>query len=92
MIMKSVQIIISGDVQGVSFRDSTRTGANIIGIKGFVRNLSGGSVEIIAKGTEEQIKKLIELIKTNPGSSKVKEINVKDYNSEINEENFEIKY
>ncbi|PCJ84863.1 MAG: hypothetical protein COA54_12720 [Thiotrichaceae bacterium] len=40
------QIFISGKVQGVFFRDSTRQKANELGLKGGVRNLSGGRVEV----------------------------------------------
>ena len=74
--MKSIHLIISGKVQGVFFRDSARRKANELGLTGFVRNLSNGTVEIVAQGSEEKINELIEFIKNNPGHSKVKDIEI----------------
>ena len=75
--MKCIHLIISGKVQGVFFRDSTRKKANELGIAGYARNLSNGNVEVAAQGSEEKIKELIKFIKNNPGYSKVKEVKLK---------------
>ena len=47
---KRVHIFVSGLVQGVFFRDSTRQKAQELGITGWVRNLIDGRVEIVAEG------------------------------------------
>lgn len=49
------RFIISGKVQGVFYRDCTRTKARELGITGWVRNDIQGHVECIAFGTSEQI-------------------------------------
>ncbi len=49
---KRVHMIIKGRVQGVWFRESTRREAVSLGIKGWVRNLPDGTVEVLAEGGE----------------------------------------
>ncbi|TPR14023.1 acylphosphatase [Apilactobacillus timberlakei] len=45
---QTVKFIIKGKVQGVGFRWSTKTWADKINVKGYVQNLSEGSVKIVA--------------------------------------------
>ena len=52
-------LIIEGTVQGVWFRESTRREAVQLGISGWVKNLSDGTVEVLAEGLDEQVKELI---------------------------------
>ena len=49
------QFLVSGRVQGVGFRDATRTRANELGLAGWVRNLSDGRVEVQAAGSGEKL-------------------------------------
>lgn len=46
---------VSGKVQGVWFRASTKNEADRLGLKGWVRNLSDGRVEVFACGNENQL-------------------------------------
>jgi len=79
--MKQVHIFVSGRVQGVFYRANTRKKAKELGIKGWVRNLYDGRVEITAEGKEEDIKKFIEWCKKGPELAFVENIKVewKDY-------------
>ena len=61
-----VHLIVEGRVQGVWYRDSTRIRATELEVKGWVRNMSDGSVEIIAEGPEENIRKFIEWCHEGP--------------------------
>ena len=74
--MKCLHLIVSGKVQGVFFRDSTRRKANELGLVGYVRNLPDGNVEVVAQGNEDKLSELTEYIKNNPGYSKVKEVKI----------------
>src|SRR5207245_11258811 len=47
--------IVRGRVQGVGFRWFGEREAHILGISGWVRNNSDGSVEVLAQGTREQL-------------------------------------
>jgi acylphosphatase len=57
--MQTMQIKITGRVQGVFFRQGAQEKAIDLGIKGTVRNCEDDSVEIIATGSTEQLDKLI---------------------------------
>ncbi|MDE1855526.1 MAG: acylphosphatase [Candidatus Micrarchaeota archaeon] len=51
-----VTLIVHGIVQGVGYRNLVRSVADAHGIKGFVRNVRDGSVEIVAVGDEDAIR------------------------------------
>lgn len=72
-----VHLIISGRVQGVSFRASTRDKALGLGLKGWVRNLTDGRVECVAEGEKERVEQLIEFCKEGPTGAEVDEIEIK---------------
>ncbi|MDE1762157.1 MAG: acylphosphatase [Candidatus Micrarchaeota archaeon] len=60
-------IFVSGKIQGVGFRNFVRITAKYTSIKGVVRNLKDGRVEIFAEGTEEGISKMVSIFKENIG-------------------------
>jgi acylphosphatase len=75
-----VRLIIEGRVQGVWFRDSTRTEARRIGVKGWVKNLPDGNVEVLAEGPEDKTEKFIKYCHKGPPNAKV--ISVKEIREE----------
>jgi len=50
-----VRLVVHGRVQGVGFRYAAREAAALCGVAGWVRNLSDGTVEIVAQGSAEAI-------------------------------------
>ncbi len=56
-----------GVVQGVGFRAFVKYIAERNSIRGFVRNIEDGSVEIFADGSKESIKEFIKEIKNDAG-------------------------
>lgn len=54
-----VRVIVTGRVQGVFFRESTRRKANELGLCGWVRNLPEGSVEWVAEGEKSRVHSLV---------------------------------
>ncbi|MGC8573161.1 MAG: acylphosphatase [Caldisphaera sp.] len=60
-----LKILVNGHVQGVGFRHFIWSNAKKLNIKGYAKNLSDGSVEIIANGNNESINKLLEIIKNS---------------------------
>jgi len=68
-MQQTVSIVVSGKVQGVFYRQSTREKAIALGITGEVRNMPDHTVHIIATGTASQIEQLIEWCKKGPPRS-----------------------
>ena len=68
MEIKSVRIKVKGYVQGVGFRWFVRDSARALGLAGYVRNVSDGSVEILAAGETGKISELIKGLYSGPGS------------------------
>ncbi len=66
--------LIHGRVQGVGFRWWARSLANDLGIRGSVRNLPDGSVELIAGGGDEAIALLRTALNDGPPGSRVERL------------------
>lgn len=61
-----VHIFISGKVQGVFFRSSTKIKAEELGIFGWVKNLPDGRVEAVLEGEKENVEKMVEWCRKGP--------------------------
>ena len=72
--LASVQVIVSGRVQGVFFRAFASKQAEELGLTGYVRNLPGGTVEVQAEGERRQLEKLIGYLKVGPPMAKVERV------------------
>ncbi len=90
--MKRIHLIIHGKVQAVFYRSNTHKKASELGLKGFVKNLEDGTVEVIAEGSEEKINELIEFCRNNPGYSKVDKVDVKEEKVTNEFESFGVRY
>ena len=64
-------LIIEGRVQGVWFRDSTRTEATRFNLTGWVKNRFDDCVELVAEGPREKVEKLIEWCHHGPPAARV---------------------
>lgn len=62
---------MSGRVQGVWFRASTRSQAQRLGLVGRVWNRADGRVEIIAEGSKEALQKLLVWCHSGPSGARV---------------------
>ena len=65
------RLIIEGRVQGVWFRDSTRTEAARLDLTGWVKNRFDGGVEVVAEGPKEKVEELIQWCHHGPPAAKV---------------------
>ncbi len=74
--MKHVTLRISGKVQGVFFRASTRDVAVRLGVNGFVRNQMDGSVYIEAEAEDEKLEKFIAWCRVGPPRATVHQVEV----------------
>ena len=85
-------INVDGRVQGVGFRYFVQMTAREIGITGWVKNNTDGSVSMEIQGTTEMLDKLIEKIKIGNGVSRVEQMNIEDREIEKGANKFVITY
>ena len=91
--MQTKRYLVKGRVQGVGFRVYVRKKAQILNLRGWVKNLSDGRVEVFANGDEESLAKLFSLLQRGPVSSNVLE--VKEFHETLKTElvdDFEIRH
>ncbi len=69
--MSCRRCIVTGRVQGVFFRESTRRKAMELEITGWALNRPDGSVEVVACGTEAAVEALVEWLWTGPPLAQV---------------------
>ncbi|MGH8050306.1 MAG: acylphosphatase [Arenimonas sp.] len=84
------QFMVSGKVQGVWFRASTREQALILGLSGYAANLSDGSVRVQAQGSAEAVNKLEQWLQRGPALAKVSHIEVAEIELQVSESAFEM--
>ena len=75
---KCFQIIVKGNVQGVFFRKYAKITANMLSIKGFVRNESDGSVYIEACGEGKALEKFIQWCHRGPEHAEVEKVDAEE--------------
>jgi acylphosphatase len=71
-----VSVRITGRVQGVGFRNFTRSCARQLGVTGWVRNESDGSVRLEAEGPREALDELVTAVQSGPRMADVEEVAV----------------
>ncbi len=89
MANSGIHAFVSGKVQGVFYRDSTRVQANQLHLSGWVRNLEDGRVELKAFGSDLQLQKLINWLEKGPMLARVSDVQVLSIPAEPHE-NFQI--
>ncbi|MGL4533974.1 MAG: acylphosphatase [Fusobacteriaceae bacterium] len=77
--MKSYKYVVKGRVQGVGYRYFVNYTAEKLGIKGTVKNLENGDVEVLAQGDELMIKDFESYLKIGPKFSKVSKIEKNEF-------------
>lgn len=77
MAPRRVHLLIRGDVQGVGFRGHVRARASALGLRGWVRNLADGRVEVVAEGEAEPLELLIAWCRRGPTMAEVEEVDIR---------------
>ena len=72
--MSAARFIVSGKVQGVWFRAAAREQALALGLRGSVRNLTNGSVDVLAVGDDDAIDALAAWLRQGPPLARVDEL------------------
>ncbi len=75
---RSVSVRVTGTVQGVFFRQSTKVQADTLGVTGFVQNEPDGSVSLQAEGETEQVGLLLQWCNHGPDGATVTHVEICD--------------
>ena len=90
--MRAIRAVVKGRVQGVFFRVSTREEARRLGLTGWVRNLSDGSVECFAQGPQTAIDRLVLFLHKGPSSARVEKVDIHEDNPDPIFDDFRVLY
>lgn len=88
---RCLHVIVKGRVQGVYFRAYTQKQAVKLNVSGYVRNLSDGSVEIVAAGDPDALHQLVSWCHKGPVLAKVSQVIATPYESGEMFDGFEIR-
>ncbi len=65
---------VCGRVQLVMFRDFAMRHATRLGLKGFVKNMNDGTVEVVLEGSKEKLEELLRLLRKGPLLARVERV------------------
>ncbi len=88
---RRLHLLISGRVQGVFFRATTQKTATQLEVRGFVRNLADGRVEVVAEGEQQALQKLSDWCRLGPRGAIVEHISVSASESLDEFDSFEVR-
>ena len=91
MAIVARHVRVTGRVQGVFFRAWTRDEAQTLGLRGWVRNCSDGSVEAYLEGEEAAVEQMIERMRSGPPSAKVENLKISEASAK-NLGSFEVRH
>lgn len=69
-----IELRISGKVQGVYYRASTKAKAEELRLRGWVKNEGNGDVSVVVQGPEEQVEEFIAWCAEGPRLAQVRQI------------------
>jgi acylphosphatase len=81
--VSAARFLVSGKVQGVFFRASTREQAQRLGLDGHARNLHDGRVEVVATGTDAAISGLAEWLHAGPPQAWVERVEREAFQGDV---------
>lgn len=85
-------VFVSGKVQGVYYRASTRDAAREKGVEGWVRNLDDGRVEAVFEGEEEAVEAMVEWCHKGSRHAEVEDVEVEWKEATDEFDGFEVRY
>ncbi len=90
--MRRIRAIVSGRVQGVSYRASTRAEARQLGLAGWVKNRDDGSVELEAEGPDDKVEALVQWCQHGPPAAHVTRVAVDELTPSGTDAGFDVTY
>ena len=75
---KSVRLILTGALQPMFFHDYIKKEADALKVRGYIRSLEDGKVEVFLEGDSKIVDEMIPLCKVGPYNTKIRNVDVKD--------------
>ena len=88
--LERAHVLVSGQVQGVFFRDSTRQKAEELGLAGWVKNVPDGRVEALFEGPSEKVREMVRWCEEGPRHASVENVNTNFESAGGDLETFEV--
>lgn len=89
-MLRTVKVLIRGQVTGVGFRYFLESKARPLGIKGYVKNLAGDIEAVFQSEDEQKLEKMLGFAKTGPLLAKIDEVRIEKLNNQKHFEEFTI--
>ncbi len=89
--MKSVDVRVSGGVQGVYYRATARREGALRGLRGWVRNESDGGVRLHLQGAPEAVDAMLDWCRVGPPAARVSRVTVLDAPADLTLHDFEVR-
>lgn len=83
-------VFVSGRVQGVFYRATTKNTAEEKGVDGWVRNLADGRVEAVFEGPEDAVEEMVEWCHTGSPAANVEDVEA-EYEDPQGEHGFRVR-
>ena len=80
--MRRVRARVTGRVQGVFFRETTRRRALALGLAGWVRNLGSEQLEAVFEGEDSAVEQALEFVRVGPALAEVRGFEASDESPE----------
>lgn len=85
-------LIIKGHVQGVFYRANTVDRARALGLSGWVKNRSDGTVEAVAQGARKDVDQLVDWCRSGPPAATVTHVEVRMGGLDTGLEGFQVRH
>ncbi|MFC5062453.1 acylphosphatase [Actinomycetospora atypica] len=80
--MSARHVVVHGTVQGVFFRASAESEADRLGVTGWVRNRSDGTVEMLVEGDDAAVERMVAWARRGPERAEVTGVDVEEHPGE----------
>ncbi|HEY1557235.1 MAG TPA: acylphosphatase [Kofleriaceae bacterium] len=89
---RRIHAVVTGHVQGVSYRAETAACARGLGLVGWVRNLPDGSVELEAEGDDAPLAALVSWCEHGPPAARVTRVRIEELSPNGGDREFAVTY
>jgi acylphosphatase len=89
--LQRARVRVSGQVQGVFFRDSTRRKAEELGLAGWVKNVPDGQVEALFEGPSRKVREMVRWCEEGPQRASVENVDTNFESASGDLEGFQVR-